>query len=114
MKLTPKMLASIYLMLRTLKPFSGWHLPEISLIEFKVTNELDAMGTYFYCDLTERHIITISKAKNGHLSTVIRTLAHEMIHCKRWNTSKWDKHDDTFRRYAAQIANELGFDPLEL
>ena len=114
MKLTAKMLASIYQMLKTLKPFCGWHLPEVSAIEFKVTNDLDAMGTYFFCDITKKHQITISKAKNGHLSTVIRTLAHEMIHCKRWNTSKWDKHDDVFRRLATQISNELGFDPLEL
>lgn len=114
MKLTPKGLASIYLMLRTFKPFCGWHLPEISSIEFKVTNELDAMGTYLFCDITEKHEISISRAKNGHLTTVIRTLAHEMIHLKRANTSKWDKHDDVFRKLAAQISNELGFDPLEL
>ena len=114
MKLTPKGLASIYLMLRTFKPFCGWHLPEISSIEFKVTNEIDVMGTYIFCDLTDKHQITISRARNGHLSTVIRTLAHEMIHLKRANTSKWDKHDAVFRKLAAQISNELGFDPLEL
>jgi len=114
MKLTSKMLESIYSMLKTLKPFSGWHLPEISSIEFKVTNEIDVMGTYIFCDLTDKHQITISRARNGHLSTVIRTIAHEMIHLKRANTSKWDKHDAVFRKLATQISNELGFDPLEL
>jgi hypothetical protein len=114
MKLTSKMLGSIYLMLRTFKPFCGWHLPEISSIEFKVTNEFDVMGTYIFCDLTDKHQITISRARNGHLSTVIRTLAHEMIHLKRAKTSKWDKHDAVFRKLATQISNELGFDPLEL
>ena len=114
MKLTPKTLESIYIMLCNCKPFSGWNLPTPEEINFKVTNETDAMGTYLYDDEEQKvHTLTISKAKNAHLDTIIRTMAHEIIHMKR-SPNNWHKHDATFRKYAHQIAAELGFDPLEL
>lgn len=114
MKLTPKTLESIYIMLCNCKPFSKWKLPTPEEINFMVTNETDAMGTYRYDEEEDKiHIFTISKAKNSHLDTVIRTMAHEIIHMKR-SPNNWDKHDEVFRKYAHQIAVELGFDPLEL
>ena len=114
MKLTPAALESIYVMLCNMKPFSGWSLPSTAEIIFKVTNEEDSLGTYLFNDETEMHEITISKAKNGHLDTVVKTLAHEVLHMKRYKTKHWDKHDAVFRKYAHQVATELGFDPLEL
>jgi hypothetical protein len=101
-------------MLTNLRPFDAWKLPDTNEILFQVTNELDVMGTYVFDDLQEKHIVTISKAKNAHLDTVIKTMAHEMIHMKRGKTKGWYKHDQVFRNYARRIANELGFDPLEL
>jgi len=77
----------------------------------------EVMGTYLYDDgESHAHTITISSARCGHLDTVIRTMAHEMIHASRWNTvtHAWTKHDKTFRNRAKAVANELGFDPLEL
>jgi hypothetical protein len=117
MKLTPKALEGIYLMLCQCKPFTGWTLPASEEIKFLVTNEIDAMGTYQYDDDEDYvHTLTISKAKCGHLDTVIRTVAHEIIHMSRAGTvtDAWTKHDATFRRRAHLIATELGFDPLEL
>ena len=95
-----------------MKPFNTWNLPNTALINFVVTNEEDAYGTYVYDD--DIHIITISKAKCSHFETILKTLAHEMIHMKRYKTKAWDQHDAVFRRYAKSIANEFGFDPLEL
>lgn len=114
MKLTSGKLEAIYLMLLKLKPFDAWKMPPTDEIIFQVTNETDAMGTYVYDDLQEKHVLTISKAKNAHLETVIKTMAHEMIHMKRGKTKYWDKHDQVFRNHAHKIAIELGFDPLEL
>jgi hypothetical protein len=102
------------MMLRVLKPFSGWSLPTVDTIKFVVSSDTDCLGTYIFDDELEKHIITISKEKNGHLETVIKTMAHEMIHMKRHNTQHWDKHDIVFRKYAITVANELGFDPQEL
>lgn len=114
MKFTSTTLRSIYLMLCDLRPFCNWSLPIAEEIIFVASNDTDAMGTYIYDDTKEKHVLTVSKAKNGHLETVIKTMAHEMIHMKRGNTSKWDKHDAVFRRYAHQISKELGFDAQEL
>jgi hypothetical protein len=103
-------------MLLRCRPFSGWTtLPHPDEVRFVVEADPHAMGTYFH-DEGEKweHIVTISKEKCGHLDTVIKTLAHEMIHMRRHKTTKWDQHDAIFRRYAKQIADELGFDPLEL
>ena len=116
MKLTPKTLETIYLMLCQCKPFSSWKLPCSEEINFQVTREVDAMGSYRYDPDSDDyvHYITISKEKNGFLETAIRTMAHELIHMKRYRTERWDRHDAVFRKCAHQIAKELGFDPLEL
>ena len=52
----------------------------------------------------------------GLLETVIKTIAHEMIHASRSGTvsDAWLKHDASFRRKAHQIGVSCGFDPLEL
>jgi len=114
MKFTSKNLGSIYFMLCELRPFKNWAMPDWADVYFVVSSDPDVMGTYIYDDEKERHVITISRIKNGHLDTVIKTMAHEMIHMKRWKTSGWDKHDAVFRKYATQVAIELGFDAFEL
>lgn len=112
MKPTPKQLESMYLHLCQFKPFNKWDLPNTAEIEFIVVNDDTAYGTYVYED--DIHTITVSSAKCSHYETWLKTLAHEMIHMKRYKTSGWDKHDAVFRRYAKQISDEFGFDPLEL
>ena len=108
---TPKSLEAMYLMLCQLKPFNRWDLPSTAEIKFLVTDEEDAYGTY---EFDEEHIITISKAKCSHFETIIKTLAHEVIHMKRMKFEDWDKHNAAFKRYSKQISAEFGFDPLEL
>ncbi|NBQ47512.1 MAG: hypothetical protein EBU33_03535 [Sphingobacteriia bacterium] len=116
MKLTPKILTSIYVTLCNCEPFTKWNLPLPEEINFVVDWDTDAMGTYCYDDGEDwAHTLSVSMAKCGHLDTVIRTVAHEMIHASRHQSeTAWSKHDATFRRRAALVATELGFDPLEL
>ena len=76
----------------------------------------DVMGTYLYDDGEKyEHIITISSARCGFLDTVIRTMAHEMIHMSfyRRKNHKWAQHGKEFRA-RCHMCKELGFDPLEL
>lgn len=105
-------LEAMYLMLCQMKPFKTWDLPNTAEIKFLVTKEEDALGSYIYDD--DIHTITISKAKCNHFETILKTLAHELIHMKRYKTQHWDKHDAVFRRYAKSIADEFGWDHLEL
>lgn len=117
MKLNSIILKEIYEMLYICEPFSKWNLPLADEIKFEVILDENVMGTYLYDDGGKyAHTIQISSARCGHLDTVIRTLAHEMIHASRHDTvtDAWLKHDKTFRRRAHMISSELGFDPLEL
>ena len=117
MKLTPTILSNIYATLYCCEPFSKWKLPLPEEVKFIVDYDPETMGTYMY-DEGEKHehTITISAARCGFMETVIKTVAHEMIHMSRSGTitDAWLKHDATFRRRAHQIGKELGFDPLEL
>jgi len=104
-------------MLMVCEPFTKWKLPLPDEVQFIVTDEQDVMGTYMYDDGEKfAHTITISKARCGFLDTVIRTMAHEMIHASRHDTitDAWCKHDATFKRRANSIGKELGLDHLEL
>ena len=86
-------------------------------IKFIVDSDPDTMGSYLYDDGEKHeHVITISDAKCGFFDTVLRVMAHEMIHASRAGTvtDAWLKHDATFRRRAHKIGKELGLDPLEL
>jgi hypothetical protein len=97
-----------------MKPFNRWHMPLPEQIKFVIDQD-ENMGTYLYDDGEKyEHIITISEKKCGHLSTVIRVLAHEAVHMSRWKTNKWTHHDAEFRRRTKVVSEELGFDPLEL
>ena len=117
MKLNPEVIRNAYASLCCVYPFTKWNLPVPEEIEFVVIHDPETMGTYMY-DEGEKHehTITISASRCGFLETVIKTIAHEMIHCSRSGTvsDAWLKHDATFRRRAHQIGKELGFDPLEL
>ena len=117
MKLNPINLREIYEMLYICEPFIKWKLPLADEIKFEVILDDQVMGTYLYDDGGKyAHTIQISAARCGHLDTVIRTMAHEMIHASRHDTvtDAWYKHDATFRRRAAAIGKELGLDSLEL
>jgi hypothetical protein len=117
MKLTPTILKNIYAMLYCCEPFSKWKLPLPEEIKFIVDYDPETMGTYCYDEGNEHeHTITISASRCGFLETVIKTIAHEMIHASRSGTvsDAWLKHDASFRRKAHQIGVSCGFDPLEL
>ncbi len=117
MKLTSTILKNMYTMLVVCEPFDSWNMPLPEQIKFIVDHDPDTMGTYLYDDGGKHeHVITISAARCGFLETVIRTMAHEMIHASRWNTSTaaWQKHDKTFRSRAFSVSQSMGFDPLEL
>lgn len=113
LKLTPPILRSAYDLLAVTDPFIRWNLPDSEDIEFRVQKgrgqdaRLWMQGTKFTID--------ISSAKNGHLDTMLSSMAHEMVHlhearCKmRWRGT--DHHGAAFRKWAAQVCKVHGFDP---
>lgn len=110
-KVTPATIRASYELLVQLPPFSRWKLPDTKDIEFVATRAVDCYGEY-----EPEHIIRVSGAKNGHLDTLLRTVAHEIIHMVRAcrGDPNWDKHDDKFAEMAAAVSQNMGFDPKEL
>ena len=115
MKITPKILESIYLTLAKCEPFTKWDLPPSELCRFEVVDDYTVMATYEYDDsLARPHIFSLSKARCGHLYTLIISMAHEMLHCSRHKSGKWSLHDATFKRRKMLVGECLGFDGHEL
>ena len=117
MRLTPEILKNLYSTLYCCYPFTKWKMPLPEEIDFQVTNDKDALGTYMH-DTGEdyAHTITVSAARCGHLYTTLTTLAHEAVHMSfhRLKGDKWAHHGKAFRTRCKMVADELGFDPLEL
>ena len=86
-------------------------------INFIVDFDTDAMGTYCHDTGDDwEHTITISAARCGHIYTVLSTMAHECCHMSFYRRKgfKWSQHSKEFRTRCKMVADELGFDPLEL
>jgi len=117
MKLTPEAVRNMYAFLYCCYPFTKWKLPLPEEIDFQIVHDKDALGTYMY-DTGEdyEHTITISSARCGHAYTALTTLAHEVVHMSfhRQKGDKWAQHGKEFRRRCKMVADEMGFDPLEL
>ena len=117
MKITPEIVRNLYASLYCCHPFTKWKIPLPEEIDFKVTPDPELMGTYLY-DTGEKyeHTVTISSGRCGHYYTMLTTLAHEMIHMSFHSQvgDKWLQHGKPFRTRCKMVANELGFDPLEL
>lgn len=111
LRLTPQRLAAVYEMLRAMPPFCGWGLPPSSGVKFHVSRDR-ATDAAWWID-GERHSIEVSQARTGLLSTLIVSMAHEMIHA--WQRIKKSEtngvqHNAEFRRIARAVCKRYGWD----
>lgn len=111
MHLTPAILEAAYEFLRATPPFSRWKLPHADEIEFRVTRHRDCQGKCVTED--DRHAILVSEVKIGRTFGLLELMAHEMVHvhCHRQGHLK-PEHGAVFRRHAARVCKEHGFDEL--
>ena len=102
---TPQTVQAIYEMLICLPPYNKWNLPPSKQVEFQVHKDPTCLGEYE----PDPHVIRISEAKNGHLDTVIKTVAHEIIHMRLHlkNSKSWDKHGKSFTDLSHKVAITL-------
>lgn len=112
MRLTPEACAAVYDCLRQFAPFSGWKLPPAEQVEFSVTRDHKNFGTHVHYVGTDDHIIEVSEVNNGHFNTIVLTIAHEMVHLhqRRKRLTTKAEHNADFKRRAARICAELGWD----
>jgi hypothetical protein len=109
--MTPDTLRACYNFLNETLPFSRWNLPDGDDIDFRVVRDAGRFGWYRF-DGT-RHVIAISATCVGHTDTLIRTMAHELVHLYEEHSGACSRtdHGPTFRAYAKQICKHHGFDP---
>lgn len=115
--LTVENLAAAYEYLRTTPPFNRWNLPEGDEIKFRISRITNEFGSYFWDREKKIHIISISSASVGFSTTLLTTMAHEMIHLHLQITGMESKngtantHNAAFRKYASETCRVHGFDP---
>lgn len=117
MKLTPSIVRNLYAALYCCYPFTKWQMPLPEEIDFRIIQDRELSGAYLYDTGGQyEHVITISSACCSHLYTALTILAHECIHMSFHHRkgNKWSDHGKEFRIRCKMVANELGFDPLEL
>lgn len=108
-------LAAAYDFLRVTPPFYRWKLPKSHEVKFKLSRSRTEYGRYQWDG--KQHTITASVHAIGHTLTLIRFMAHEMIHLRLESIGKeskrggLDTHNAFFRRLAARVCRYHGFDP---
>lgn len=111
--LHPEELVGAYECLRRCAPFRAWALPASDSIEFIVRRipQTEAQIISGISD-PEYHAIAINPDYHGHLVTLLSTMAHEMIHLhqRRNGLETRAMHNADFKRRAARVCKELGFD----
>jgi hypothetical protein len=109
--LTPHMLAAAYDFLRECPPFKGWKLPEAEGIEFRVVRDPTLHG-WHKCD-AGNHCISVSEAGVGQTITLLKVVAHEMIHLWQYNCKldhAHSHHNAKFRTTARVVCEIHGWD----
>ena len=117
MHLTPSMLERAYEYLRSTPPFNGWGLPDADAVEFRVTGWRKCFGC---CEVDENDggapVISVSQFMCGKSGILMETMAHEMCHLHEFATASKLKtlpdHGPVFRRLAAAVCRQHGFDPV--
>lgn len=112
MKLDIKTLQSIYHMLHTTHIMRSLGLPPANEVEFELLSiSDDCMASY----TPDPDTIGICPDRHRFLSSVIKSMLHEMIHMTNHYYGKsYIRHDKHFKELRKHIANELGFDENEI
>ena len=112
LKLTPYVLKQAYDLLSATEPFTSWNLPDGDEVRFVVlkTRQYDAQ----LWTGAGKPVISVSTERNGHINTVLSSLAHGMIHltevrCKIRSRGA-NHHGAAFRKWAAQVCKAHGYD----
>lgn len=110
LKLTPDMLAAAYDFLRLTAPFKSWRpkLPPSSELKFKVIKDPTVYADFGL--VKDVPTIRVSVEGVGHTSTLLSTVAHEMIHLYQHLTGDKEVHGPRFKRKARSVCNAHGFD----
>lgn len=115
--LTHEILEGAYEFLRTTPPFNKWQLPHADEVMLVVSSHKGHVGYYRGPRRKiNMHEIGISHACVGHTNTLLRTMAHEMIHqYQRRNRTETPhtEHNAEFTKLARVVCRYHGWDEKE-
>jgi hypothetical protein len=109
--ITPDILHWAYEYLRHTPPFRRWGLPEADEVEFHVTRSQEARGHCQQAGAAGAAVIAVSQALVVRTQRLIETVAHEMIHLYLDRRGVKSAHGAEFKKCAAAVCREHGFDP---
>lgn len=106
---TPGRIAAGYDYLRTWPAFARCGLPPSAEVAFHVIRSKRVYGQYSQADA---HAIYVSGATNGLSDTILRTIAHEMVHqvLRLQGDSKFWQHGRAFKSLARRVCASAGWD----
>jgi hypothetical protein len=108
--LTRDTLRAAYDFLNETPPFNKWNLPHGEDIEFRVVRDRNRYA--WHSLVAEKHVIAVSSLNVGHTISLIRVMAHEMVHVhERRSSCNATGHSPAFMRWGAQVSAYHGFDP---
>ena len=110
--LTPDVLRAAYAFLNETDPFRRWNLPDPEEVAFRVAKDRGAIGWHTFDGL--KHTVFVSANLVGHTESLVRLMAHEMIHVHEQHSGACKRgveHSKAFNRWAAQVCRIHGFDP---
>jgi hypothetical protein len=112
LSLTPDTLRLAYDYLNGTKPFSRWNLPDGEDVKFRVVGDHGRWG--WYQRIGQHHVIGVSRKFIGSTDSLMRLMAHEMIHLHEEHAGACGsgQHSAAFNRWAAEVCKVHGFDPL--
>jgi hypothetical protein len=115
--ITKELLAAAYEYLLLTPPFSKWNLPDSEDVVFGISRALREAGRYVWDPNDKTHHIIASIHGIAHTQSMMRFMAHEMIHLylrkMGWESKAASEeiHNAAFRKFAAQVCKVHGFDP---
>jgi hypothetical protein len=109
LRLTPELIAAFYDALRLAEPFRAWKLPPSGECRFKVNRNPKVCADFAVVNGVPTY--RISALRNGHLSTALSSVCHEMLHHRQAQTCDREVHGPRFQKMAAKVCAVFGFDP---
>jgi hypothetical protein len=117
-KLSVDVLRSAYAYLAETEPFVEWNLPDAEDVEFCVTDKPRVQGEchtrVIGAGVSFSFQIDICRRFHTHSDSLLRTMAHEMVHVhQRRNCINLTKkaHGRDFHALANEVCAAHGFDP---
>ena len=112
MKIDIKTVKAVYAMLISTSVVRELGLPSADEVQFELLPMSDdVMATY----TPDPDIIGICPQRHRFLTSLIKSMVHEMIHmANHYYGKSYLKHDKNFKNLRTVIANEFGFDENEI